>query len=174
MKRIVIVIPIYKDDLNVFELISVTQAFRTLDSNDICFVVPKSLSAETITKQSFTRLSSYKVERFSDDFFRSTLDYSRLCLSTEFYERFLDYEYMLIYQTDAFVFEDRLNDFIDMGYDYYGAAVVSEFWKEFHVGNGGLSLRHIKNTLSVVKDIDIILQNVDGRNIVTLSFVNAK
>lgn len=44
-------------------------------------------------------------------------------LSAEFYDRFAAYEYVLIYQLDAFVFADRLAEFCQMGYDYIGAPV---------------------------------------------------
>ena len=37
------------------------------------------------------------------------------------YSRFEKYEYMLIYQLDAFVFSDRLMEFVEAGYDYIGA-----------------------------------------------------
>ena len=36
---------------------------------------------------------------------------------------FLEYQYMLIYQLDAFVFEDKLDYFCELGYDYIGIPV---------------------------------------------------
>lgn len=42
-------------------------------------------------------------------------------LSAEFYERFLAWDYILLCQTDAFVFRDELADWCARGYDYIGA-----------------------------------------------------
>jgi hypothetical protein len=36
-------------------------------------------------------------------------------LSASFYERFLDTKYILIYQLDAFVFKDELQEWCDKG-----------------------------------------------------------
>jgi hypothetical protein len=37
--------------------------------------------------------------------------------SKQFYERFVAYDYMLIYQLDAYVFKDELDDWSAKGYD---------------------------------------------------------
>ena len=158
---VVIVVPIYKEELSTFEVISITQLFRVLNGYHISFVMPSSL-CEDMIDLILDKPCDYGIERFSDNYFRSTCDYSRLCLSEEFYKRFSDYEYMLIYQTDAFVFSDRLSEFVGMGFDYIGAAMKNEHWKDFHIGNGGLSLRRIESTLSVVRAKDYILKEVES------------
>ena len=58
---------------------------------------------------------------------------------------FAKYEYILIYQTDCWVYEDRLDEFMDKGYDYYGAPWKLEglTWSKNSVGNGGFSLRKV-------------------------------
>ena len=154
-KSTVIVVPIYKKELSTFENISLTQLFRVLDNYAVCFIMPMTLET------SFEGISPrrYKIERFSDSYFKNQESYSRLCLSTEFYERFEDYEYILIHQIDAFVFSDRLMEFVDMGYDYIGAPMKNEHWKDYHVGNGGLSLRNIKKTCAVVRDKERIVKD---------------
>ena len=45
---------------------------------------------------------------FRSSFFAGRYGYNHLMLSAEFYRRFLNWEYILIYQTDAFVFRDEL------------------------------------------------------------------
>jgi hypothetical protein len=88
-------------------------------------------------------------------------------ISPAFYEPFAkDYEYLLIYQLDAFLLSNRVIEFCDLGYDYYGAPWIKGFsqlrflfnrWpirlgtRRFHVGNGGLSLRKISSTLDLLK-----------------------
>ena len=62
-----------------------------------------------------------KVESFSDEYFASLRGYNKLVLDELFYMRFLKYQYMLIYQLDAFVFKDELLLWAEKGYDYIGA-----------------------------------------------------
>ena len=47
--------------------------------------------------------------------------YNQMMVERDFYKRFVEYEYILIYQLDAFVFRDELEQFCDYGYDYIGA-----------------------------------------------------
>lgn len=154
MQEVVIVVPIYKTEHSIYEKISISQLFAVLGKYPIVFIAPISLDIEKVDL--INQIVS--VEYFDDAFFKSTEDYSRLCLSSIFYERFIDYEYMLIYQTDAFVFSDKLHEFIAMNYDYIGAPLKNEFWTDYHVGNGGLSLRKIANTINVVKKYDDIVK----------------
>ena len=57
--------------------------------------------------------------------------YSDYVLSSEFYDTFKAYDYMLLYQLDAFVFEDRLMEFWELKYDYIGAPSI--YGMECHV-----------------------------------------
>lgn len=102
---------------------------------------------------------------YPDRFFQSVQSYSRLCLESFFYETFKKYKYMLIYQTDAFVFRDNLKKFCDMNYDYVGAPWPWWFAREFpmrckhRVGNGGFSLRRIDTALKILRHKQEILRN---------------
>lgn len=58
---------------------------------------------------------------FPDTYFKGIAGYNRLMMSPEFYETFAQWEYILIYQTDAWVFSDRLSEWCSKGYDYIGA-----------------------------------------------------
>jgi hypothetical protein len=143
-------VPTYKEELSDAEKISLTQLKAVLGQQyDIYFICPMSLNSEY--------LSVFKNERFEDKYFSSIEGYNRLMLSECFYSRFKMYEYMLIYQLDAFVFEDRLLEFCNYGYDYIGAPWITGLslkmengYKYVNVGNGGFSLRRIKACLSLV------------------------
>ena len=107
---------------------------------------------------------------FADFYFKGISGYNRLMLAKEFYERFLDCTYILIYQLDAYVFRDELKEWCNKGYDYIGAPwlqrpvyklpVIAEIMQLIHsyhkfkgkpskqdlygkIGNGGLSLRKV-------------------------------
>ncbi len=112
-----IVIPIYKNTLTHFEQISLSQCLKILTKYPIYFVKPQSLNIDEILKKS----PQIKVESFTDDYFESVQSYNRLMLSEEFYGRFTHYEFMLLYQLDAYVFKDELTEWCNRGYDYIGA-----------------------------------------------------
>jgi len=84
--------------------------------------------------------------RFDDSFFKSINGYSSLMLSTDFYDRFSDFDYMLLYQLDAWVFRDELEMWCGRNYDYIGAPFLIHWGKSSSVvvGNGGFSLRRIE------------------------------
>lgn len=152
--EIVIVVPVYKEWLDSTEKISLEQLYRVLGIYNICFVAPKKM-------HSFFEKNNLKYICFDDKFFINTSTYSELLLSDFFYKNFSAYEYMLIYQLDAFVFRDELLEFCDLGYDYIGAPVPRNCCNEWRtikarVGNGGFSLRKIASVRRVIADISRI------------------
>ncbi|MBQ6463045.1 MAG: hypothetical protein IJJ59_06960 [Pseudobutyrivibrio sp.] len=153
---VIIIVPIYKTEFDKFELISVTQLFKVLNKYPIAFVMPEGLQFD-IDKLLGRTTSNITNEYFAKSYFESKADYSRLCLSKEFYQRFNRYKYMLIYQTDAFVFSDRLEEFVDAEFDYIGAPQDNDGFKNFHVGNGGLSLRKIDKAIEILDKRSSIL-----------------
>ncbi len=150
MEKVIVVIPVYKLDLDEFEKISLHQVKQILKHYPMAFVAPESLEFDY--GENYKKLS---VERFRDDYFKSTLTYSKLMLSEEFYLRFNKYEYVLVYQLDAFVFSDRLKEFCELGFDYIGAPVLRSGisgWSDFRcrVGNGGFSLRKVSGAIAAI------------------------
>jgi len=160
-KDVCIVIPIYKDNFNnpllYDEVESIYHTIKLMNKYDIYFLCHPDLN-----------ISFYK--RFEADnvyfkFFnyKTREEYSNMCLNYEFYKMFSDYKYMLICQTDAYIFRDELLYWCNKGYDYIGAlALFSEIkpkWigvfgdknigdinsYKYPVLNGGFSLRNIKS-----------------------------
>ena len=140
---VVVGIPVYKKIISYLERIALIQVDRVLFDYKKVFIAPESLS--------FDYGFGYDVIKFPDRYFVSTESYSELLMSEMFYKRISEFEFLLIYQLDAFVFFDSLKEFCSLGYDYIGAPVKSEDWKYFHVGNGGLSLRNIKKCMEVLR-----------------------
>jgi Protein of unknown function (DUF5672) len=115
--KVCVIIPLYKNTFSEFEEISITQCFRVLKDFPIIIVKPNSLYINPLRK----KFQNFLVESFNDSYFDSVHSYNKLMLSEEFYERFLDYEFMLIHQLDAFVFKDELAYWCRQNYDYIGA-----------------------------------------------------
>ena len=176
--KVSIVIPIYKNELADFELKSLNQCLDLLGDFEICIVKPLNLELEWPLSNSI-----YRVESFEDFYFKGISGYNQLLHALEFYQRFDESDYMLIYQLDAFVFKNDLQYWCDQGYDYIGAPWISTpntLWNRFlrlfdskkkkeraqifyKVGNGGLSLRRVTTFIEVCKQYPDKIQENLGR-----------
>lgn len=168
--EVTVVIPIYKTCLSEYEQISLRQVLQVLGHHRIVAVKPRSLDISSLHLPA--------EESFDDDYFAGIAGYNRLMMSAEFYRRFSDSEYILIYQLDAYVFSDRLKEWCGKGYDYVGAPWLSKPIYRFplyrlcswmkrkwlarkglphrsitrdKVGNGGLSLRRVDAHIAVLE-----------------------
>lgn len=161
--KVVILIPIYKKTLHPCEIVSLRQVKRVLHRYKMFFLAPESLVVDYGGLE-----DGIEFVRYPDEFFCSKNSYSAMMLDVTLYEYFIEYEYMLVYQLDAFVFSDCLLKFCNMGYDYIGApmrrANFRTFWHreadwqdiKCYVGNGGLSLRNITKCITVLKQKEYI------------------
>lgn len=149
--KVAVVIPVYKEELDPLEKISLAQVRKVLGKYPIVFVAPEG------------KIFSYfeagdMIAHFPQGFFQNTDTYSKFLLSPQFYEPFEDFEYILIYQLDAFVFYDALEDFCSLGYDYIGAPwpYIAYFSfqaeKKPRVGNGGFSLRKVATCYELLNE----------------------
>ena len=154
MGRAVVVIPLYREKLEWYEEISLRQAMKLFSQEDCIFILLEGASYDYIpTGDNFHSLY------FNKSFFTGVDAYSRLLLSPDFYRYFMAYEYMLIYQLDAFAFDNRLAEFCNLGYDYYGAPWPRECGENYiednvvwhNVGNGGFSLRRVQACYDLVR-----------------------
>ena len=167
LSEVVVIVPVYKSELNVLEQISLKRCLEALQNHPIVVIAPEGLPLPPATQH-------LQVERFAPSFFTGISAYSALLLSRGFYQRFLAYRYMLIYQLDAFVFQDDLLDWCARGYDYVGAPWMGESWPneeytrhglpfwtrsrlfhflpplDYRVGNGGFSLRRVRTMYRAV------------------------
>ena len=92
-KDIVVVIPIYKATLTQYEEMSLNQCVKVLANYSLVVIKPTSLDINELLSQ----YSLLKVENFPDDCFSNLRAYNKLVLSEDFYQRFVDYQYMLIF-----------------------------------------------------------------------------
>ena len=141
MHKVAVVIPTYKEELNPLEKISLDRCRKVLGRYPLIFVAPAGKNFSYVAPAD-------KVIGFPPQFFQSVAAYSRLLMSPQFYDAFREYEYILIYQLDAFVFYDALEYFCSLGYDYIGAPWPRMYMRKpyscSNVGNGGFSLRNVK------------------------------
>lgn len=150
----IIVIPVHKVHLTNDEILSLHQCIKILAKHPICIVCPQGLDATEYVKILSENNTTYSIERFPVSFFDGIKGYNLLMLDKSFYKRFANYQYLLIYQLDAWVFSDELDYWCEMGYDYIGAPWIEE--KENSelgvtgVGNGGFSLRRVQHFIDIL------------------------
>ena len=86
-------------------------------------------------------------------YFVSEKAYSDLLRNySDFWQKFSDYEYMLIFQLDGYCIDCTLSDWTSKGYDFIGAPIISKNANWMNVpaiGNGGVSLRKVKTFLDI-------------------------
>lgn len=144
-----LVIPVYKTDLTEEENLSIKQLVAIFPDREKIVIAPVGL---TLPEE----LSSFKRINFPKDYFKSISGYNSLLLSEVFYQSFLQWDYILIYQLDCLVFQDLLIEWCQKGYAYIGSPWFKKFGnhksgKLWKTGNGGLSLRHIRYALKVLE-----------------------
>ncbi len=149
-----VVIPVYLPTLSPMEVLSLNQCLRVLNNHPITLVTHRDVDISVYQEAFLQAKKTFKVAYFESSYFVSVFSYSQLLLSRDFYSRFKDDDYMLLYQLDGFVFKDELAEWCAKGYDYIGAPWLKHygvnyqgdvFWK---VGNGGVSLRKISTFLN--------------------------
>lgn len=162
LKQAIIVIPIYKQAINDYENISLQQCFKVFNNFNICFVTYLGLDLTEYTDlhEKFGNNKLF-IKTFQKSYFESTKSYSKLLLSKMFYQNFKQFDYMLIYQTDCFVFKNELNFWIEKGYDYIGAPWFEGFENNTNtnfagVGNGGFSLRKVNSFIKVLNSFSYV------------------
>ncbi|MCB0395446.1 MAG: hypothetical protein KDD36_02255 [Flavobacteriales bacterium] len=143
----VVVIPVYKPDMNPYEELSFRNCCEVLRQHPIHLITFKDLSLDRYREV----YDGFKVTFFDPSYFESISGYNRLMLSLDFYNAFRSFDFMLIHQLDAYVFRDELGFWCDQGFDYIGAPWITkdgdELWR---VGNGGFSLRNIPSFINVL------------------------
>ena len=144
--RCIILVPVYKQNPTADETASLRQLTKVLCQWEIRFVCPESLDMDAYDSITAEPLGK---ERFPDTFFEGIDGYNALMCDNAFYRRFCAYDYMLIYQLDAWVFHDELAYWCSQGFDYIGAPWFKHYGSHekgdrlWRCGNGGLSLRKV-------------------------------
>lgn len=158
LSNVCVVLPLYRCFLDRYEKLSIQQCNRVLSKYDICVVAPEAVDIEWIRKVVPTGF----VYRMHSLYFRSAYHYSYMFLNEQFLKHFKNYDYILVYQTDAYVFRDEVKRWVNAGYSYVGAP-----WKlgacgarqVSLVGNGGFSLRSVEASIEAVKAARSIARN---------------
>ena len=170
MKKLCVIIPIYKEVIPEVEKLSIERTCQVLAQRDVFFVAPEEL--QTDNYKFYLQRNNVGIKRFKARYFMGIRGYNKLMLEEFFYQEFATYDYMLIAQPDAFILsnEDKMDFFMSQGYQYWGAPwnpplkiyrfdmkgarYFGNFLKPVvcKSGNGGFSLRQIAPTIRLLKE----------------------
>ena len=166
---VAVAVPIYTLRLRESERAALRNTLTVLSGRSVVLVAPEGLDLSALPRLLGVD-TVWAVERFAPHFFNGREGYNRLMTDAAFYGRFASsgYHWMLVCQTDVWLFADDLSRWCAAAYDYVGApwlparAEVEGFYplhrlvyalrrrsgsgtaaRKWQVGNGGLSLRRV-------------------------------
>ncbi len=161
MRKVCVVIPVHTSSPSEAELISFKQCFNVLIDFDIVVLTTMKVDLRIYKK----RVKNFDTIIVPERWLSSIENYNKMKIDIEFYRLFKDYNFLLTYELDSYVFQDHLNYWISKGYDFVGAPfveLIDQQLKLISVGNSGFSLRNIHSCLQCLED----LQNI--RNIASI------
>lgn len=135
--------------MNSFEQKSFVQCCKMLQKRSIFLLTFTELDTSVYDSVACSLGVSLQYTFFDKRYFDGIDGYNLLMLNYKLYDTFRQYDYMFVYQLDAYIFYDDLESWCVKGYDYVGAPWFEEYGtaeeghKLWAVGNGGLSLRKV-------------------------------
>lgn len=150
--KLVTVTPVYKTSLNEFEIKALCQLLQLTPELNHVLVAPNSLDL-TFYQTQFG--NAFEIQRFDDSFFKSPQTYNNLLRSLIFFTRFSTYSHLVMYHTDAWIFENKLLEWAQKDFSYIGAPIYeydgSIEGRDFVCsGQGGFSMHHISSAIEVL------------------------
>jgi hypothetical protein len=138
----------------------VERCLDILSNYPVYIVHPEKMDRNTV-QNLLSKGNNVREIQFKARYFKGLSGYNRLMTSLRFYRQFSDYEYLLKYHSDAWVFRDELDYWCDKGYDYIGAPLYEYDGtlspsKYIGIGNGGFSLQRVSSAIKVLSSWRII------------------
>lgn len=153
--NVAIVTTFYKslDRLSKSEHLSLSRLKHIYGERDLFFIHPSTVNAQEYVDYFYP----FKITPvlIPDRFFGSLDKCNLLLMQSVFYRRFKAFDYILIYHTDAYIFNDELDKWCALDYDYIGAPWFVGNDNPIQplqfkgVGNGGFSLRKTSSFLRI-------------------------
>ena len=151
-----VVIPVYRPNLSAVERASIVNTCRLLGRHSVRLLCPEGIDLQAQQSELLADISAscadLDVLALDPGWFASTATYNALMLSPSFYRLFFGWRYILIAQIDAWIFSAELSRWLSAHYSYLGAPWCAlpklppgMFCPAQAVGNGGLSLRHVRD-----------------------------
>lgn len=157
--RLIIVLIEYRDMPEIDYVINAM--LRVYDSTEIGFAIVHGTKNNDSIQKNYGHWENIKLINTGDENI-SRHQYSQMLKTPQFYEQFLDWSHLLIYQTDALIMRKVHDVYFD--YDYIGSP-WNISWTRTPAGNGGFSLRNVKAMIKVCE----VNRNIKKEDISTLN-----
>ena len=118
--RVKTIIPIYRTDLQPWEQAALDNNMSKLSSLPVAFLKPESLELTAFAQ----RYPQAEIVSVPDEWLgtkRGIQGYNEMMMSETFYAMFADCLYIFICHTDAWLFENRIEEWCDRNYDLVAA-----------------------------------------------------
>ena len=151
MSSVGVLIITHKQQLEWFEEISLRQCSRILGRYPMHLICPQGMDVGGY----LSIAPDLILDRVDPRCLESYDAFNWFKIAPDLYRRFKRYEYLLLYELDAFVFRDELQAWCEAGWDYIGApwfegfTQVSDDAAVVGIGNGGFSLRRTQAFLRI-------------------------
>lgn len=148
MKKSVIVVTFVWRDMKSMEKMAFDCGVSRLGRHPFAVCHPQSYSIENI-KQKNPTIIDVPME---DAHFASRDSYNDMMLKPDFYRQFQAYDFILIYQLDAFIFRDELDTWVAQDFDYIGAPwLPSDSWYQRTIGEAVIRFRKLWSGINLQK-----------------------
>ena len=111
-KKVIIAIPIYRD-LREEEIVALDNNLEILRNYPTVLIKPTGLNTNAL-KERYPQVGEIEVSNQWLGTINGIMGYNEMMTSPDFYSLFSDYEYLLICQTDVWIFRDDLMKWIPM------------------------------------------------------------
>ncbi|MBO9506224.1 DUF5672 family protein [Thalassospira sp. A3_1] len=158
--RLVVVVPTHLEELNDDLAVVLLHNATKLKAYPLEVVLPETCSPSWYEEFFAKHGINGKVRLVEAGYFGSPEAVNKMGTDPNFYRMYREFEYLLICHLDAWIFQNRLDEWMAEGYDFVGAPLfLPEKGKEHFVKrmapfgfNGGLSLRRVDTCIHILEN----------------------
>jgi len=159
-RRLIVVVPTHLEELNDDLAVVLLHNATKLKAYPLEVVLPETCSPSWYEEFFAKHGINGKVRLVEAGYFGSPEAVNKMGTDPNFYRMYREFEYLLICHLDAWIFQNRLDEWMAEGYDFVGAPLfLPEKGKEHFVKrmapfgfNGGLSLRRVDTCIHILEN----------------------
>jgi len=159
LRSCVVVVPLHTLQLDAIEVSALVHALHKLSDYEFVLLHKHSISSaellDRLGKSACSRNRKIHCIEVADECLASIDSYNQMLMQAWFYRLFKAWDYLLIFQLDAWILESNLQVWLQKEYSYIGAPWTGHLGQDTPdsgVGNGGLSLRKVRDMLAIFED----------------------
>jgi hypothetical protein len=152
-----ILVPLYTTNWKIEEIRSLARCLTILSRFHFVFAYKSSYDIDLVLapwRPLVDRLSSWSILPLDDGLLSSVASYNLLMLCADLYRNLVSWDYVLVYQLDAWILSGNLEEWLESDFTYVGAPWCPHLGSDScgisGVGNGGLSLRKVPEMISIL------------------------